>query len=283
MPILKDLREAQYLTDYDRLPVTVQEKICAIEVLFDRAILYIWARTEASKGVPDFGSFLSDLYENRIKSPENDVGDLLKDLLGKLEPEDQPFDILFCLGGHESRIKKLADSRYYPWPGNWSHLIIMLFTLWAYWMSWPADRRFFEKGNETTAWYIRPSLPAPPSAPNYEANLDLSLVWLAHEIGSEIIKIKYWMKKKEGFAQINLEQRTENTQKVINAFHQVEKNQGDTLNCIVTRIFKKLEETISKKTIERYLKDNTPLMAHCFKLEQRGEKTRIIYIGHTSV
>jgi hypothetical protein len=283
MPILKERREAEHLTTYESLPTAVQEKVCAIELLFDWAILYLWARAEGSKGVPDFESYVSALYKNRVKSPKKDLIDILKDSLLKVAAPNE--SLLVWTADHEFSIKILADSRYYPWPGNWSHLVLMLYELWIYWLFWPSGRRFFEEGNETSAWYLgpRPPAPPPPSAPSFEARLDLSLVWLAYEVGCEITKIQHWGKMKEGVARINLQQRTENAQKVIDAFHQVTKNHGDTFNCIVTRIFKKLQETITKKTIERHLKDNAPLMAHCFKSEQRGKKKRIVYIGHTGV
>lgn len=76
---------------------------------------------------------------------------------------------------------------------------------------------------------------------------------------------------------LNLQQTTETDGKVFDAFHEVKKNRGDSVNRIVTRIFKKLEETISKKTIERHLKKNMPLMTHYFEPEQRGKKEWLIY------
>lgn len=281
MPILKDLREAEHLPAYEGLPTAVQEKVHVIEVLFDQAILYLWARAEGSKGVPDFKMYLKDLYKNRLKGSKKDLSDILKNLLPKVIAE--PAESIIWAADHESCVKIMGDSRYYPWPGNWSHLVRMLYALWIYWIFWPSGRRIFEQGNETDAWYLRPHEPAPPSVPSFEASLDRSLVWLAYHVGFEIAKIRHWGKQKEGVARINLQQRAENAQKVIDAFHQVAKNQGDTFNCIVTRIFKKLQEAITKRTIERHLKDNAPLMAHCFNSDQRGKKKRIVYIGHTSV
>ncbi len=287
MPILKDIREAEHPATYESLPIVVQEKVCAIEVLFDRAILYLWAREEASKGVPDFESFLRDFYKNKVRGANKSLAGILKDLLPKLEAEPDDW-LLIWAEDHESCVKKLADSRYYPWAGSWSHLLLMLYELWIYWLFWPSGRRFFEEGNETSAWYLGPRPPAPPlpSTPSFEARLDLSLLWLAHEVGREITKIQHWEEKREGIAQRNLERRetyiaTDN--KIVDAFHAVPKKESDYLNSIVERIYEVLGKNTSKKTIERHLQKNLVLMAHNFVPEEWGGKKRFKYIRHTGV
>jgi len=284
MPILKDFREANYLEPFQKLPPTVQEKIRQIEVLYDRAILYLWARAEASKGVPDFESYLIDLYKNRVKSPKKDLDDILKDLLLKLRPE--PAEYFIWNANHKSCIKILGDSRYYPWPGNWSHLVKMLYELWIYWLFWPSGRRFFEEKHEIRPWYRAEGEPDPPSAPSFEAALDLSLMWLAHELGREIENIWHQAKKKEGIAQRNLERKEKYRKReggIVSAFHTVPKKKGDFLNSIVVLMFKSLNETVKKKTIDRWMKNNAPLMERYFQKEKRGKAIRWVYIGHTGV
>jgi hypothetical protein len=181
MPILKDIREAKSLTTYQNLPPSVQEKVCQIEVLYDRAILYLEAKKGAPAGVSDFKAYLKDIYENRIKGAQE-------------EHEDEPLKVntrnAFYLGlDYEYWIEILADSRYDS-PPDLVHHAMMFFALWIYWMNWPNSRRIFKEENENQPWYAVPAEPAPPSAPSFEAALDRSLVWLALSVGIETANIR---------------------------------------------------------------------------------------------
>ncbi len=274
MQILRDLREAHFQPKYLSLPPAVQEKICLIEVLFERAMLYLGAREGAAAGVPDFDSYLRDLYKNRARSEQKDHEDA-----GGAAGGGGPYYLGLKI---EDWIELLEDSRYYPNP-ELSHLAMMLFCLWDYWINWPHSRRIFEEENEISQWYLWPTAPAPPSAPSFEATLDRSLVWLAHEVGREMANIRHRAKKKEGIAQRNLERKTKSMAKevkIVDAFHAVPKMKGDFRNSIVERIYKFLNETIGKKTIERWMEDNVPLMEKYFKKEERGKTYRWVYIGH---
>lgn len=276
MPILRDLRETKYLPTFQSLPPVIQEKIRLIEVLYSRAMLHLEAKEGAPAGVPDFKSHLRDIYEKRANGAQT---------TNKDERQQEGILGAFCLGlEYEDWIEILGDSRYYPWPGKLSYHVMMLLALWLYWMNWPHDRRILESEKEICLSDLVPG--APPSAPSFEANLDRSLVWLAHEVGIEITNIRHWGKKREGVAQQNLKDKPEviaRGEKIIEAFHTVQKNMGDSLNSIVIRIFKELKETISKRTIARHLNENLPLMAHCFKPKQNGKKKRIVYIRHANV
>src|SRR3974390_3156416 len=117
MPILKDLREARHLPIFQNLPPPVQEKVCQIEVLYDRAVLYLWAEEGMPIGVPDFKSYLRDLYENRIKGIKRD----LEDSIMKINAND------FYPGwNYETCIKSLGDSRYDSPPDSAHHVMMFL-------------------------------------------------------------------------------------------------------------------------------------------------------------
>lgn len=278
MPILKDFRETNHLETFQKLPPTVQERIRQIEVLHDRAILYLWARAEASKNVPDFESYLRDFYKNRVKSPKKDLYDILKDLLLKLRPE--PAEYFIWAADRESCIKTLGDSRYYLWPGNWSHLVRMLYELWIYWLFWPSGRRFFEEEHEIRPWYRAATEPDPPSVPSFEATLDRSLVWLAHEVGIETANIRHWGKKREARARQNLIKRDQARNKSELVFEIYSRSsrikvgmKRYTIAQVIETDFKQLQNdgTIAKAIeapshyqIERYLKEN-PKVMHDFR------------------
>jgi hypothetical protein len=186
-------------------------------------------------------------------------------------------------------------SEYEPYPGlleagdKLIYLGKMLNALWFYWVIHPEARHisFSEsetKGKEIGAW-----------AADFEAALDLSLAKLALQIGIETSNIRYWKKKKEAAVRLNLSQKMKTNDNVIDAFNRIPKNKGDTFNLIVSRIYNYLiknkktrlnkngQISPGKKTIGRSLEANKLLMANCFKRENRGQKERIFYIGHTGV
>jgi len=276
MPTLRAPRETEFLPKYQSLPPTVQEKVCGIEVLYERAMLYLVAREGAPAGVPDFNSYLRDVYKNRVKGAQKDHED---------EPPKGGAGGAYYGGlEYDDWIKILGDSRYRP-PSDLVHLAYMLAALWIYWINWPYDRRIFEVGNKISLRDVALGTP-PPSAPSFEATLDRSLVWLASAVGVETANTQHWGEKKEGIARQNIERKAKSMTReveIVNAFHAVLKNKGDSLNCIIERIYKNLKESVGRKTIERFIKGNAPLMNKCFQEEQRGKSHRIVYIGHTGV
>jgi len=276
MPTLRALREADFQPKYQSLYPPVQEKVCLIEFLYERAMIYLEAREKAPAGVPNFDSYLRDLYKNMAKVSQKD-------------PEDEAPKVgmgAYYLGlDYEDWAKILGDSRYRPHFGNLSHTAVMLSVLWIYWMTWPYSRRIFEEEKKISLSNIFEPDPV-PSAPSFEATLDRSLVWLALSLGEEMANTEHWAKKREGIAQYNLKVKktyisTDN--KIVDAFYAVPKKKGDYFNSIVNRIYTALGGSIAKKTIERHLQKNLPLMEHNFSHEQRGGQKRLIYIGHAGV
>jgi hypothetical protein len=282
MPTPINHREAKSLPLYQSLLPTIQEKVCLIEALSDRAIIYLRAREGAPTGVPDFDSYLRDVYKNvanvQLKGFEDGT------------PKEGTKGTTFQGLNYEDWAEILGDSRYRPHFGNLSHVAVMLSVLWIYWMTWPNSRKVFEGEKKLNLRNLLEQ-EAPPSAPSFEAALDRSLVWLALALGEEMANTEHWGKKKEGAVRSNLSQRTKTSNKVTDAFHQIPKKQGDTLNHIVILIYKYLIKTgqtklnkrgeISpgQKTIERVIKTNKPLMTHYFNPEERGKSKRLIYNG----
>ncbi len=194
MPTLRAYREAEFLPKYQSLPPTVQEKVCGIEVFYERAMLYLVAREGAPAGVPDFNSYLRDVYKNRVKGAQKDHED---------EPPKGGAGGAYYGGlEYDDWIKILGDSRYRP-PPDLMHLAMMLLALWIYWLTWPSSRRHFEVRKEICIRNLALAA-TPPSAPSFEAALDRSLVWLAHSLGEEVANTEHWGKRKEGVAQTNL-------------------------------------------------------------------------------
>lgn len=271
MPTLRFYREAEFLPKYQSLPPTVQTKICMIEKLFEMAMLYLKARDSAPAGVPDFDSLLIDIAKNMVNATEKELEEKPQE-----EGAGNP-DLGFQ---YDYWITIIGDSRYRPLP-DLSHLAYMLAALWIYWITWPFSRRRFEGRKEISLIDWRST---PPSAPSFEANLDRSLVRLAQKVGTETANILHWGKKKEGIARQNIERKAKSMIReveIIDAFHAIPKNKGDSRNRIVTRIYNYLKRSIGKKTIERYIKNNVTLMERCFQEEGDGKRRRIIYIGHT--
>lgn len=204
------------------------------------------------------------------------------------DPGYEPYSELFE-PGYEPLDSELLD----PYsellgPGDrLRDLAEMLMALWFYWIRHHDARSMLK--SETKKKRI------PARAADLEAALDLSLAKLALRVGIEMSSIRHWKKKKEPAVRVNLSQRTKTSNKVIDAFHHVLKRQGDTLNCIVNLIYKYLIKNLQtkldkrgrispgKKTIERALKADKPLMESCFKNEKSGQKERINYIRHTGV
>ena len=280
MPTLRAQREAEFLPEYQSLPPIVQTKICLIEKLFEMAILFLKARESAPAGVPDFDSLLIDIAKNMANATQKNLED--EPLKGGAGDHDLGFK-------YDYWIKILGDSRYRPLP-DLLHHAYMLAALWIYWLTWPSSRRDFEVRKEIClsdlALAATPS-PAPsPSTPIFEANLDHSLVWLAHKVGTETANILHLQKKKEGIARQNIERKAKSFTReveIVNAFHTVPNKIGDSLNCIIERIYEHLNKNVGRKTIMRFIKGNGPLMNNCFQQEQRGKSHMIVYIGHTGV
>lgn len=275
---LKTHREEKFLPQYQSLPPTVQDKVCLIEELFEKAIIYLQARDSAPAGVPDFDSLLIETAKNMTNATE-------KDLEEKLQKGDSGNG--FPGFNYDYWIKRLGDSSYKTFP-DLSYIAFMLAALWIYWLTWPFSRRHFEGRKEMGLIDL---VPTPPSGPSFEVNLDHSLVSLSQSVGTETTNIRHWWKKKEGPIRANIAQRTKTSNKVTDAFHQVSKNPGDSLNRIVTRIYKHLIKTgqtkltkrgkisPAERTIARTLEANNALMTHYFHPEQRGKSKRLVYKG----
>jgi hypothetical protein len=262
MPTLRAHRKAEFLPNYQSLPPTVQEKVCGIEVLYERAMLYLGAREGAPAGVPDFNSYLRDVYENRVKGAKKDHED---------EPPEGGSGGAYYLGlEYEYWIEILGDSRYRP-PTDLVHLAYMLAALWIYWINWPYDRRIFEVGNKISLRDAALGTP-PPSAPSFEATLDRSLVWLASAVGVETANIQHWGEKKEGFALLNLKKKTDaavKKAKVIEIYHISSKIKVgmklNTVSKVIKAVFKERQgrseipksiDTPSHYQITRYLEED---------------------------
>lgn len=245
MPTLRAHRKAGFLPNYQSLPPTVQEKVCGIEVLYERAMLYLVAREGAPAGVPDFNSYLRDVYENRVKGAQKDHED---------EPPKGGAGGAYYGGlEYDDWIKILGDSSYRP-PTDLVHLAYMLAALWIYWINWPYDRRIFEVGNKISlrdAALVTP----PPSAPSSEATLDRSLVWLASAVGVETTNIQHWGEKKEGLARLNLGKKTDaavKKVKVLEIYHISSKIKvGMKLNAVSKVIKNAFEERQGRDEIPK--------------------------------
>jgi hypothetical protein len=259
MSILKDLREADFLTTFQSLPPTVQDKVCLIEELYDRAMLYLRAREKARAGVPEFDVFLRDLY----KKAKVTQGDL------ESEPKVDTWGAYYLGLDIDDWIEILGDSRYRP--GNLVHVAMMLFALWIYWMTWPNRRRIFEEEKKITLCNVLEPV-APPSSPSFEATLDRSLVWLALDVGIDTANIRHWGKKREARARQNLIKRGQEQAKrtwvfkIYSISSKVEVGMKRyAVAGVIEKVFKGEQDkgTIpkdikapSRYQIERYLKDN---------------------------
>lgn len=131
------LREAKFLPLYQSLPPSVQEKVCLIEELCRRAILYLRAKEAAPKGVPDFDSYLRDIYKSIGKVPPKGTEEG--------EPKARTKGIYYQGLNYDGWIEILGDSRYRPHFGSLPHVAVMLSVLWVYWMTWPNSRMIFER------------------------------------------------------------------------------------------------------------------------------------------
>jgi hypothetical protein len=259
MPILKDLREADFLPTYQSLPPTVQEKICLIEVLYERAMLFLRAREKAPAGVPDFDSHLRDLYKNTAKIAQEDHED---------EPKVDTWGAYYLGLDVNGWIKALGDSRYGPSP-DLVHLAMVLGALWLYWITWPNRRRIFDKKKKKNLSNILEPV-APPSAPSFEATLDRNLVWVAFMLGNAETNIRHWGKKKETMAKKNLRKKEDAIVKkaIVSKIYNISSDIKvgmckDAVAKAIKAVFKNRKEEISKDIdlpshyqIKRYLEDD---------------------------
>lgn len=310
MSDLRILREA-FISTYQDLPPTIRAKINLIEELSGQAMLF--NDEEICPPVPDFDEHArrrrqeensicpSSVFlklkrwicQDRESLPEEkseeDAGfPYLDNLISMADPAYEPYSELFEPGYQPLDSELLDPYSELLGPGDrLRDLDEMLMALWFYWIHHHDARSMLK--SETKKKRI------PARAADLEAALDLSLAKLALRVGIETSSIRHWKKKKEPAIRVNLSQRIQTSNKVIDAFHHVLKRQGDTLNYIVNRIYQYLIDSgqakLNKhgkyspgtKTIERALKANKPLMENCFKKEKRGQNKRIIYIGHTGV
>ncbi len=307
--LLRILRETFILPIYQDFPPTIKAKINLIEELHGQAMLFQFE--EICRPVPDFDEharrrrqeansfcpsseevtrwFCRDGASSPEEEPEEDAGfPYLDDVISMADPGYEPYSELFEPGSELLGSELLDPDSELLGPGSrLLDLAYMLMALWFYWIRHPDARSMLK--SETKKKKI------PARAADLEAALDLSLAKLALRVGIETASIRHWKKKKEPAVRLNLLQRMQTSNKVKDAFHQVRKKQGDTFNRIIqliynylikngkTKLNKRGEISPGKKTIERALKANKPLMELYFKKEERGQKERIIYIGHTGV
>jgi len=248
--ILRILYESfgEDIPSYEEFSPLIKEKIHFIEDIYDEAYLHLMAKKALSSGVPDLDA---DLKAARQFVKEGTPG-----WLTTFPP--QGAELISAEKNEE--LWPLTLPGYEPSPDLW-HLAEKLIELWFYWND------------------LVPPIPD-------EDCLDLSLMKIAFKIGVETATIRDWGKKKEGIARRNLERKAKSMTKeveILNAFHAVPKKKGDFLNCIIDRIYNYLKKSVGKKTIERCIKGNAPLMNKCFQKEERGERHRIVYIRHTGV
>lgn len=290
MPFLKIFREGNllpFITDKDR-PPSIQAKLVLIEGIFDRALLYQLAKTRTRAGVPNFYEHLKNLMLNLKQSTKHMT-------IRPITPEQiQEYRNIHHLDNIHTQetdslciaIRQMAHPEFEP-ETNLITLAKMLILLWLFWSLYPYSRGVFGADDPESNLSLAGVLDGvPPPAPSFERHLDHSLTKIALQVGIETANLRHWGEEKEGIARRNLKRKAESTERevrIANAFHDVSKKKGDFRNSIVERIYKHLNETVGKKTIERWIGGNAPLMKKYFQKEQRGKGHRWVYIRHTGV